>query len=202
MLLGIEEGVKQVKRAKLAEILRRDYVKTIIIIVVILVSVAAFWYGLRFALGTYHPLLAVASGSMEPTLQIGDLILVQGVQDACEIHAAPKNDNPPGDIIVFRKPGNLIVHRAVNKTNEDGSCSFKTQGDANPNPDGWTVRESDIIGKVVGRVPLLGHIALFFEPFEVKVAFIVLWITFLILLEVIPMMRKKAEESQDETKPL
>ena len=194
------------KRAKLAELLRKDYVQTVIMVLITIVIVIVLWYGLRFAFRTGHPLLAVASGSMEPILYEGDLILVQGVQNACEIHAAPKDANPPGDIIVFYRPGDtdeLIVHRAVKKNNEDGSCSFTTRGDANPGPDGWTVRESDIVGKYTGaKVPLLGHIALFFEPFEVKLAFILLWIILLIILELVPLSRKKVEESQAETKPL
>ena len=198
--------MERVKRAKLAELLRKDYVQTVIMVIVTIVIVIVFWYGLRTAFRTEHPLLAVASGSMQPVLYKGDLILIQGVQNACEIHAALKSDNPPGDIIVFHKPGDpkdLIVHRAVEKHDEDGSCNFKTWGDANSGPDTWTVTESDIVGKYTGvKVPLLGHIALFFEPLQVKVAFILLWIILLIILELVPLSRKKIEESQTETKPL
>jgi len=195
--------VERVKRAKLAELLRKDYVQTVIMVIITIVIVIVFWYGLRFAFRTEHPLLAVASGSMEPVLYEGDLILVQGVQNALEIHVAPKDANSPGDIIVFRKPtypSDLIVHRAVGN-GTDTSYYLITQGDANPGPDGWRVRESDIVGKYTGvKVPLLGHIALFFEPLQVKVAFILLWIILLIILEMIPLFREKGEESQTETK--
>ncbi len=198
--------MERTKRAKFAEFLRKDYVQTAIMITITIVIVIVFWYGLRFAFRTEHPLLAVASGSMEPVLYKGDLILVEGVQNACEIHAASEDANQPGDVIVFHKPTyphDLIVHRAVEKHNEDGSCSFKTKGDANSGPDGWTVRESDIVGKYTGaKVPFLGSIALFFEPLQVKVAFILLWIILLIILELVPLSRKKVEESQAETKPL
>jgi len=195
------------KRAKLAEILRKDYVQTAIMVVIMVVSVLAFWYGLKFAFRTEYPLLAVASGSMEPVLYRGDLILIQGVHNACEIHAAPKYENPPGDIIVFYRPGDpqheLIVHRAIEKIDgTDGLCSFKTQGDNNLSPDGWTVRESDIVGKYTGaKAPLLGHVSLFFESLQVKVAFIMLWIIILIILEVLPLSRKRIEGKQVQTKP-
>ena len=195
--------MERVKRAKLAELLRKDYVQTVIMVIVTIVIVIFFWYGLRAAFRTEHPLLAVASGSMEPVLYKGDLILVQGVQNALEIHVAPKDANSPGDIIVFHKPTyppDLIVHRAVGN-GTDTSYYLITQGDANPGPDGWKVRESDIVGKYTGvKVPLLGHIALFFESFQVKVAFILLWIILLIILELVPLSRKKIEESQTETK--
>ena len=195
------------KRAKLAKLLRKDYVQTVIMVIITIVIFIVFFYGIQIAFRTEHPLYAVASGSMEPVLYKGDLILVQGVQNACKINAASKDANPPGDIIVFRAPTyahGLIVHRAVEKINgADESCSFTTQGDANMNPDGWTVGESDIVGKYTGaKVPLLGHIALFFEPLEVKVAFILLWIILLIILELVPLSRKKVEEEQNQTKPL
>jgi len=197
------------KRAKLTEILRKDYVQTAIMVVIMIVGVLAFWYGLRFAFRTGHPLLAVASGSMEPVLYKGDLILIQGVHNACEIYAASKDANPPGDIIVFHRPGDpqreLIVHRAVRKIiATDGSCYFKTQGDAVGHEDSWPrdVQGSDIVGKYTGaKAPLLGHIALFFEPLHVKVAFIMLWIILLIILEVFPLSRKRVEEEQAQTKP-
>ena len=198
--------MERAKRAKLAELLRKDYVQTVIMVIITLVIVVVFWYGLRFAYRTEHPLLAVASGSMEPVLYKGDLILVQGVQNASEIYAAPKDANPPGDIIIFRKPtdpSELIVHRAVDKDNESGSYSFTTQGDANTGPDWWKIRESDIVGKYTGaKVPWLGYIALFFEPLQVKVAFILLWIILLIILELVPPSRKKVDGEQNQTKPL
>jgi signal peptidase len=194
------------KRAKLAGLLRKDYVQTAILVVILVVSVIAFWYGLKFAFRTENPLLAVASGSMEPVLYRGDLILVQGVQNASKIYAAPKDHNPPGDIIIFRSPfnpGELIVHRAVERINgTDGTYSFITQGDANSGPDPWgPVSRSDIVGKWTGaKAPLLGNIALFFEPTQVKIAFIMLWIILLIILEVFPLSRKRVKEEPAQTK--
>jgi len=153
--------------------------------------------------------LAVASGSMRPTLEVGDLILVQGVHNACKIHAAPKGADQPGDIIIFHRPNDpkreLIVHRAVDKIiGINGSCSFRTQGDAVPgyNPDSWVVKESDIVGKYTGaKAPFLGSVALFLEPLHVKVAFIMLWIIVLIILEMLPLSRKRVKEEQAQTKP-
>ncbi len=192
------------KRAKLAEILRKDYVQTAIMVVIMVVSVVAFWYGLRFAFRTEHPLLAVASGSMRPTLEVGDLILVQGglKPPYSEIDVGYTN----GTIIVFDGKAigrhDLIVHRAIDKKYKDGVWYFKTHGDHNSPNSVEVFSEDYLIGKLVGRVPLLGHIALFFEPLHVKVAFIMLWIIILIILEVLPLSRKQVEEEQPQTKPL
>ncbi len=202
---GDTSSMERVKQEKLARLLRKDYVQTVIMVIITIVIVIVFWYGLRAAFRTENPLLAVASGSMEPVLYKGDLILIEGVENAFEINVASKDDIPPGDIIVFHKPNynpDLIVHRAVGN-GTDTSYYLITQGDANTGQDGWRVRESDIVGKYTGaKVPLLGHIALFFEPFEVKVAFVLLWIILLIILELIPQSRKKFEERHTETKPL
>jgi len=185
---------------KLPEVLKRDYVQTAIMIIVVILAVLIFWYGLRFAFRTEYPILAVASGSMEPVLYAGDLIVIEGIPNFSDVHAAPKDADPPGDIVVYQGITELIVHRAVEKTpNADGTYSFKTWGDNNPYPDGGTVDESDIIGRYTGfKVPWLGNIALFFEDFETKVAFIALWIILLIVIELIPLVRKRIKRGDAE----
>jgi signal peptidase I len=101
---------------------------------------------------------------------------------------------------VFHRYNELIVHRAVEKTlNSDGTYSFKTWGDNNVYPDGGLVKESDIVGRYLDfKIPWLGNIALFFAPFEVKVAFIALWIVVLILVEFIPVIRKRLKHVNDD----
>jgi signal peptidase len=157
-----------VSQVNLKDILKNDYVKTAVLLFIIIISVFAFWFGLRTALATEFPLCGVASGSMIPTLQVGDLIIVQGVSDASNIEAAPNDATNPGDIIVFynprkgfRDPNDLIVHRAINKSYDEveDRWEFKTQGDANPGPDNWDVPEDFVVGKVVFfRIPLVGFI--------------------------------------------
>jgi signal peptidase len=185
---------------KLPEVLKRDYVQTVIMILAVILAVLIFWYGLRFAFRTEYPILAVASGSMEPVLYAGDLIFVEGVQDFGDVHAAPKDADSPGDILVYQGTPHLIVHRAVEKTlNEDGTYSFKTWGDNNDWPDGGTVDESNIVGRYIGiKVPWLGNIALFFESLEMKVAFIALWVVLLIAIELAPSAGKKLKRGDPE----
>jgi len=184
-------------------VLQRDYVKTGVMIAVVILSVLFFWYGLSFVYGTENPILAVASESMEPVLYKGDLILIEGVNNAADIHVDTKDAEQPGDIIVFHKPGDsdeLIVHRAVQMIdNGDGTYSFKTRGDNNIVTDWWEVQESTIVGRYLDfKIPWLGNIALFFVPFEVKVAFIALWIIVLIMVEFIPTIRKRIKCGNDD----
>ena len=185
---------------KLPGILKRNYMQTVIMIAAVILAVLILWYGLSFVFRTENPILAVASGSMEPVLYAGDLILIEGIQSADDIHAATKDADQPGDIIVFHRFDELIVHRAVEKKdNGDGTYSFLTWGDNNGWPDGREVKESDIVGRYLGvKVPWLGNIALFFTPFEVKVAFVALWITIIVIVEVAPSARKKLKRGDDE----
>jgi len=185
---------------KLPEVLKRDYVQTVIMILAVILAVLIFWYGLRFAFRTEYPILAVASGSMEPVLYEGDLIFVEGVQDFSDIHAAPEDADPPGDILVYQGPEDLIVHRAIDKKeNADGSIVFIIHGDANPSGANEQVVEDRIVGRYIGfKVPWLGNIALFFSDFETKVAFIALWIILLIIIELAPLVIKRLKRGDAE----
>jgi signal peptidase len=171
--------------SKAKKLLKNEWIRTGILLAIVVIAFFSLWYGIRIALATDYPLLAVASGSMEPTLNVGDLIIVHGVSNASEIYThfaivdnQTGNIIGGGDIIVFHEPGDpdvLIVHRAVNKTLDTttGVWYFTTKGDNNPFPgqyrqsaesritDGWSVPFSYIVGKVVGTVPYVGNIPLF-----------------------------------------
>lgn len=189
-----------------------EYVKTAIMVIVIVAVVFGFWYGSQLILNTQYPALAVASGSMckvqhmhcdgwshpfSHTLHVGDLIIVKGVSPE-DIEAAPE---PHGDIIVFRQPnGELIVHRAVDSATDDDKWRFQTKGDGNDIPDSAWVSEDRVIGKVVLRVPWLGHLALFMHD-STGIFIVVILVAVLVILEfVVPMIsRRKAGVDADKT---
>jgi signal peptidase I len=185
---------------KLPETLKRGYVQTIIMIVVVILAVLLFWYGLRFAFRTEYPILAVASGSMEPVLYAGDLIVVEGIENVSDVYVAPKDAEKPGDIVVYQGATELIVHRAIDKKiGTDKKIVFIIHGDANAEGANEHVHESKIIGRYVGfKVPWLGQIALAFQKTETKVAFIALWILVLIGIEATPYVMKKLKGSNDD----
>lgn len=191
-------------KPKLSNLLRSNYFKTILLAVIVLGSVVGFWFGIRVAFATEYPLLTVASGSMRPTLEVGELILVQGISDASALKAAP---NPDGDIIVFRNPrdeGELIVHRAINKTLHDDLWYIRTKGDANPTPDPWTgadtwnymISERLLVGKVVGHVPYLGYIPLYIRT-PIGMVILIVLILIIIFAEYIPTSSKKQETAKE-----
>ena len=134
----------------------------VMLILLALIGSLSLQWILSFALHTSVPLHTPISGSMEPTLKIGDLLVICGGLKAEDIHASPKD----GDIIVFKNPDNPkgmpIVHRAIGKFQKDGKWYFITKGDNNYYDDyklfGWIIPEDYIIGKVIFVIPKLGYI--------------------------------------------
>jgi len=197
--------------ARLKQIWENEYFKTAAMIMLIIVIVFGFWYGSQLVLNTQYPALAVASGSMctlpgaycdgwfhpfETTLHIGDLIIVQGINPE-KIKAAPY---PDGDIIVFHQPqagGELIVHRAIEKQVIDGKIFFRTKGDGNAGPDSSMVPEDNVVGRVVLRVPWVGHIALFLRNSS-GIFIILFFIIILVIIEfIIPVFTGKETERKE-----
>jgi len=197
---------------KLERIKNSDFVKTTILLAIVVIGVVCFQLALRAILRTGYPLAVVESPSMVPTLNIGDLIVVQGVK-ASEIEVGP---NPKGDILVFYKHPKevrrtflffkapvLIVHRAINKTYQGGMWIFTTHGDANPPGATESVPETDVVGKVVYQIPLLGHISLFIQSDAGTLVFILLIAALLIIGYLPPFWKEssKPKPTPDQQAP-
>ena len=148
--------------ATFKRIWKNEYFQTVIMIVLMVVIVFGFWYGSQLVLNTQYPALAVVSTSMLPTLNVGDVIIVQGVS-VTQINA----NYTIGDIVVFRRPipsdpEYRIVHRAVNKVqNSDGTWTITTHGDNNPIGYNEEFNSKNLIGKVIARIPYMGNFPLF-----------------------------------------
>jgi len=112
----------------------------------------------------------VLTGSMEPTLKVGDIVILKKVtRDEIQI----------GDIIAYRLHGNVVIHRVVNITGE----TIVTKGDANAAPDPWEVSFKDVIGVPGIRIPYLGwiFIAISYSPI-IRLTFIVILITAILII--------------------
>lgn len=99
----------------------------------------------------YKPFI-VMSGSMETTINIGDLVIVKKVNSS-SIHA--------GDIIAFKNGNIVISHRVKEVINDSGTYKFKTKGDNNNVADDFIVNSDAIEGIFVNKIPGLGSILLF-----------------------------------------
>ena len=120
------------------------------------------------------------------------------------------------DIIIFKKPTDpdeLIVHRIVEKEERNGKIFFFTKGDGNSNTkwpdiptsleyDPWNqgngISEDLVVGKVVMRIPWVGHFVLFMRN-GIGLPLVVGLITILLIVEfIIPIIRSKKEDPQQE----
>lgn len=91
----------------------------------------------------------VMSGSMEPALRTGGIILTDTRTQVFE----------PGDIITYQVEDNIVSHRVVGL---EGDC-YRTKGDANDSEDTVLIKQSQIRGKVIFMIPLLGYAAVFMK---------------------------------------
>lgn len=106
--------------------------------------------------------LTVESGSMEPTFKEGDLIIAKEIDNI--------NDLKEGDVISFWTneivDGEKVIntHRIVEVKDNNGTKSFVTKGDNNPQNDTSVVFQGDIIGKWTGtRMPVVGKVMKFLK---------------------------------------
>jgi len=92
--------------------------------------------------------LTVQSGSMEPAIKMGGVVLVK-----------PMNDYKVGDVITFGKitrTKSPTTHRIYDVKVVEGDIRYITKGDANEDPDQREVSKKEIIGKVLLSVPYVG----------------------------------------------
>ena len=108
----------------------------------------------------------VLSGSMEPTIQTGDLITVTDC-DPTALHE--------GDVVRYLSSGKAITHRIASvTTGEDGQLRYVTQGDANNAADRLPVTVDQVQGVWSGmRLPGVGNAILFMQTPAGMVLFIV-----------------------------
>lgn len=100
----------------------------------------------------------VSSGSMEPELEVGDVILGKSVKDPMEIKV--------GDVVTFKGSGELsgmlITHQViVAPAEEDGVIMLQTKGIANDIPDS-PINADRVVSVVVCELEFLEHFYNFF----------------------------------------
>jgi len=96
-----------------------------------------------------YKLLTVLSGSMEPAVKQGSIVVVK-----------PADKYQKGDIITFENredPRISTTHRILEVKEKEGRTIFITKGDANNAPDSEGVIKERVLGKVILTIPFLGY---------------------------------------------
>jgi signal peptidase len=132
-----------------------------------LAVLAAVAYGLLFLAG-YRPVV-VYSGSMEPTLGVGSLALVERV---------PSKHVRVGDVLTFAdpaQPGRLVTHRVVEVVERpEGGLAYRTKGDANTHRDPWAIALPAEAGRLAFDVPYVGYALWYAKTREARTALVFL----------------------------
>ncbi|MFB6096119.1 MAG: signal peptidase I [Haloferacaceae archaeon] len=120
-------------------------------LVVLLLVVSPFAvFAVPQVVGADHSYV-VLSGSMEPAIGVGDVVLVERV--------SPR-DVVVGDVITFAVGNGEIptTHRVVRVVDGEAGLAFQTKGDANEDPDPALVDANNLVGRVALTIPLIGYV--------------------------------------------
>lgn len=122
-----------------------------------------------------YSLFRVSSGSMSPTLEIGDIILV----NECDGETVKT-----GDIVTYvaesgTMEGNLVTHRVIEAPYKQNSEIFLvTKGDSNPSPDS-PIKASQVEGRMITKISFLRYIFdIFVTPWGLVILFGLIIIAF------------------------
>ena len=151
---------------------------TVLLIALFLLVVAMFMMRVMgktpsvFGFQVYY----VATGSMEPTINTGDVVLIK---------KTPAEDIHKGDIITYKAvegdmAGKSITHRVVEEPEyRNGTYYFQTRGDAEGAPLDPEFSYRKVEGKLVFRLPLIGKVYSFFsKPYGLLTFIIVILLLF------------------------
>ena len=131
--------------------------------------------------------MIVLSGSMEPTIMKGDLIIVKKVNS---------NYLKAKDIIAFRNKDKTITsHRIINVDEIDSKLYFKTKGDNNNTMDEGVVVAKDIEGIYVSRIPELGNFLMYIQTIQ---GFITVTMFLLLIFSIYYFISSKIEKKKNK----
>jgi len=138
--------------------------------------------------------LTVMSGSMEPTIHTGDVVMSRQV---------PPAQLQRGDIVSFRDPergGLLVTHRVRTITRKGDKFTFITKGDANNSSERWRVAATDRVGHTMYRIPAIGRVLAFSHTRQGILMLVLLPLLVLAGLEIVSIWRSDDDEEEQAGK--
>jgi signal peptidase len=140
--------------------------------------------------------LIIATGSMRPAFEPGDVALVDKSVMPADVRV--------GDIITYFDPqGTVVTHRVMAlERAPDGGPAFQTRGDANPVEDRYVVPGEDLLGRVEHRVPYLGWVIDAIKRQEVVYAALFIPAGIIVLNELANLVRPLLARRRRQDEPL
>ena len=119
--------------------------------------------------------LTIVSGSMEPALNIGDLIIIKEIN---------KNQIKKEDIISFHENDSIVTHRIIGIVEEDGKELYQTKGDNNNSVDEKLVKYEEIEGVYSFKIKGIGKMLLKMQNIYVMIILLgVIYVIYMIFEE-------------------
>jgi len=163
------------------------------VLLALLVIVGIFVVISLFPIKDNYKLLAVTSGSMEPAIGVGSLVVIK-----------PASNYQVGDIITFKKDNTTssketTTHRVQSINEDNGVKVYTTKGDANNVADSQKVNENQIVGKYRFGIALLGYLLKYLKTLPGLILIIVIPAT-VIIYEEVKKIAKEAKEMRAKNK--
>ena len=95
--------------------------------------------------------LVIATGSMKPSIGIGDVVIVN------KKDWEKQNSLRPGEVLAYRKDNMVICHRIIQVVRSGQEVFYVTKGDNNEVADTLMVKRSQIVGIVKYKVRYVGY---------------------------------------------
>ena len=163
----------------------------------ILISLALLFIGSMFPIPGNYKMMTVLSGSMEPAIHTGSVVIVK-----------PMKSYEIGDVITFGKATKTetpITHRIYDMRIQESNPIYVTKGDANNAHDQREIMANEVIGKVLFSVPYAGYAV---EAAKKPIGFILIIIIPAVVIvgdelrkiwkEIIKLRNKKKDKEQDK----
>ncbi len=176
------------KRKEKTKTLKRimEIIAIILIYNIILIIVSSI-DGKDFCILGYKAYI-VDTNSMEPTINVGDIVIVKKVKE---------DKLKQGDVITFTEEGEVITHRITKVETEEIGTQYVTKGDNNNTEDTFKIRYNDIIGEEILTIPRLGKTV---QILDSKIIILIIILIILIFILVKIQKNEKIENRREKKK--
>lgn len=136
----------------------------------------------------------VLSGSMEPEYHVGSMIYVVSVD--------PTSLDVRDPVTFYLDSTTVATHRVIEVIDDDknpGAKYYRTQGDANDDPDSELLHSSKVIGKPIFTIPYLGFLSNYIQHDPGRTITLIVCLVLMVLTFVPDLLFREKKENSEQT---
>jgi signal peptidase len=141
--------------------------------------------------GNYQ-LFVVQSGSMEPAIKTGSIVIVK-----------PEEKYFKNDVVTVLDSANMkspVTHRIFSVEEATGGAVFQTKGDANNTPDTEKRNIKNVLGKVIFSMPFIGYPVAYAKTRDGLIFLVIIPVTIIIYSELLTIKNETVKLLKDRKK--